>query len=458
MANSKSSGPTHPVRAGIYVRISQDAAGRSLGVKRQREDCLELAQQLGWEIVETYSDNDVSATAKKPRPAYRRMLADIESGRITAFVAWHPDRVYRRVQDLTELIEIVKQHNTQIATVRAGHIDLTTPAGRMTAGVVASVNVYEGEAKADRWRRSWQQGREAGEPARTGSRLYGYTRGGDLIPHEKTIAQRMATDILAGRSILHVSRWLEAEGITSTRGNPWRPAGIKRYLTNPRIAGWSTLKGEIVAQGQWEPILDQETWQGIRALLEARTRAYVPRKALLLDLIFCELCGHRLITSSMRGKRTYRCPDRPGMGGCGHVSGNAEPIEEHVERYARARIADPDVRVRITALRAEPSGAQAEIAQLELRINELEQQLDQPGTPVTTILRAIERTKARQADLLNQVAAVPRAAVDESDEWPTDLLQRHALISLVVEKVTMAPTPVRGRRWFDTSRLTILPR
>lgn len=62
-------------RAGIYVRISEDRAGAGLGVERQREDCVALADRLGWQVIETYVDNDVSAFTGRDRPEYLRYSA-----------------------------------------------------------------------------------------------------------------------------------------------------------------------------------------------------------------------------------------------------------------------------------------------------------------------------------------------------------------------------------------------
>jgi site-specific DNA recombinase len=410
------------MRAGIYLRISKDFTGERLGVSRQLEDCAGLAEQLGWEVTETYTDNDVSASSGKVRPDYKRMLADIDAGRIDGIIAWHPDRLYRVVTDL------------------AGTVDLTTPTGRLVAGLLAQVATYEGEAKADRWKRSWRQGREAGLPAKTGSRLFGYTREGELIPEEATIARRMVDDVLSGHSIMGISRRLQDEGVLTTRGTVWRTSAIRQYLANPRIAGYSTLKGEIVAEGQWDPIVDKPTWEGLRALLEARHRPYVPRVALLNGLVYCGECGTRLITGSSRGKRLYRCPKRPGFGGCGKVSIYAAVVDEVVEGYAEEALKDQATRARVAELRAEPGGIQNELAELEMRVTELEQQLDEPGTPVSTILRAIERTKEKQEQLLAELGAMPSTPLPEQGSaWPADLKRRRALVDLVVQRVEIAP-------------------
>lgn len=61
-------------RAAIYCRISDDKAGAGLGVSRQREDCVALAERLGWTVTDVYTDNDISAYGGKRRPEYERML------------------------------------------------------------------------------------------------------------------------------------------------------------------------------------------------------------------------------------------------------------------------------------------------------------------------------------------------------------------------------------------------
>jgi site-specific DNA recombinase len=87
--------PAAAVRVALYCRISQDGEGQGLGVARQEADCRHLAERRGWDVVEVYIDNDLSAYSGKARPAYQRLLADIEAGRVEAVVAWHPDRLHR---------------------------------------------------------------------------------------------------------------------------------------------------------------------------------------------------------------------------------------------------------------------------------------------------------------------------------------------------------------------------
>src|SRR3954452_8583363 len=105
------------MRAFVYLRQSLDRTGLGAAVDRQREDCLKLCAERGWEVVEMYVDNDVSASSRKPRPAYLRMLAAIEKGSADVLVAWHVDRLTRKLTDLEHLIELSQQTGLRIATV-----------------------------------------------------------------------------------------------------------------------------------------------------------------------------------------------------------------------------------------------------------------------------------------------------------------------------------------------------
>src|SRR4030067_500544 len=81
-------------RAAIYARISSDPQGRRLGVERQIADCERLAADLGWEVHDTYVDNDTSAWSGKARPEYQRLCEDIKAGTGEALVGGAADRLH----------------------------------------------------------------------------------------------------------------------------------------------------------------------------------------------------------------------------------------------------------------------------------------------------------------------------------------------------------------------------
>lgn len=452
------------MRAAIYCRISLDRTGEELGVTRQLDDCNSLISTLGWTLVETYVDNDISASSGKPRPAYRQMLRAIQSGEVDVIVAWHSDRLYRKLRDLEELIESCEAHGVTIRTVRAGEFDLSTPTGRMMARILASVSAGEGEIKADRWKRSVRQRREAGVVHTMGPRLYGYERDGTIRQDERKHIEWAANQLLDGAALVRTVINLNERGARTSMGNEWNRAGLRRLLRNPRLAGLSTLNGDVVGVGQWPAIFDAETFEAIQAVLAVRkgTVPRRPRVALLLGLAKCGLCGaalkssRRTRTKGVQGKRTYKCSTLPGTDtGCGGIVVDAEAVEEIVEAYAQQRSTDPRVQAYIADLTAQ-SGQNASAAlSLETRIRELEDQLSEPGVPVAAIVRAIDRSKERLQEL-REDADAPPAGMAPGLEWPTDLARRARAVRVVVAEVIIDPAP---RGWtFDPTRVRIVAR
>src|SRR3954449_7948845 len=122
-----------PVRAAIYARISMDREGSGLGVERQRDDCAELARSRGWNVVEVFADNDISAYSGRRRPGYESLLEFMRAKRCDAVVAWHVDRLHRSPTELEEFISVSEAAAISTVTVKAGELDLATAAGRMVA-------------------------------------------------------------------------------------------------------------------------------------------------------------------------------------------------------------------------------------------------------------------------------------------------------------------------------------
>ena len=170
------------MRAAVYLRQSKDQNGTGLAVARQREDCLRLCSRRRW-VSASCVDNDVSAFSGKKRPAYERMLADIEAGKLHAVVAWDLDRLHRRPIELEYFIDLADKYRLALATV-SGDTDLGTDSGRLFARVKGAVARREGERKSARQRRQALQAAQMGKP-HLGRRAFGYEPDGLTVrPNE----------------------------------------------------------------------------------------------------------------------------------------------------------------------------------------------------------------------------------------------------------------------------------
>src|SRR5919206_574604 len=94
-------------KVGAYERISDDKEEEARGVARQAADNEALSDLRGWKIAEHYQDNDVSAFKENiVRPAFERLLADLESGVLDGVVVYDQDRFVRQPSDLERAIRV----------------------------------------------------------------------------------------------------------------------------------------------------------------------------------------------------------------------------------------------------------------------------------------------------------------------------------------------------------------
>jgi site-specific DNA recombinase len=475
------------VRAGIYCRISMDRAGTLLGVERQAPPCRELCERNGWEVAGVYVDNDVSASNGKRRPEYERLLQDLKDGTLGAVVALHNDRLHRSPLELEAFINVVEAQRAHVATVQGGVYDLCTPTGRMQARIVCAVARQEVEHKGERQVLSNQQRAAAGK-AHGGPRCYGYdgmrlrtsydlcllASRSEVHVDEPELIRQAASRILAGESVRSVTRDLNDRGIPSAEGGRWSQRVLSRLLMNPRIAGLCTYKGEITAKGAWPPVLDEERWRRLAAVLKSPDRAgrqyNVTREGttstyLLLNLLRCGKCGHALAGRPRADRtRSYLCPS-PAEGGCAGTRVVADAVERHVEGAVVARLNSPEMvaTIRRRQQTGDVGGAVREVERLsakldnlsamhaddELTFSEWQTQRRIIEPKLRAARAAVERLErsSQQAALLDAPELARRW-----NELPFD--RRRTIVRSMLDRIVVSPADPHGPRRFDPARLS----
>jgi site-specific DNA recombinase len=333
-----------PKSAAIYTRISHDPSGERLGVQRQEADCLEEAKRRGWSVAKVYVDDDLSAfNPKKSRPAYQRLLSDIQLGVRDGVMIWRLDRLHRQPRELEEFIVLCDKHHVALATV-TGDVDLSTSQGRLLARAWGAFAAHESEVKGERMARASLDRARRGI-VHSASRPYGYRRGGLTVnPNEATVIKEAARRILAGDTLRGIAFDFDRRGIPTTKGSNWQSTTLRYILVNPRIAGLSTYHGEVVGKANWPAIITRPQSERIRALVADPSRRHndgVFRWYLLKGLVRCGRCGARLLGTPKRRERSYVCTRRPGGKACGLVSIPAEDLEAFIVERVHGRLDAP---------------------------------------------------------------------------------------------------------------------
>jgi DNA invertase Pin-like site-specific DNA recombinase len=112
------------------------------------------------EPVQWYRDKFTGKTLD--RPGWLKLQAAIERGEVNRVVVWRLDRLGRTAKGLTALFHDLRERKVGLVSLKDG-IDLSTPAGRMLANVLASVAQFETELRAERVRAGQQAAKAAGK-------------------------------------------------------------------------------------------------------------------------------------------------------------------------------------------------------------------------------------------------------------------------------------------------------
>jgi site-specific DNA recombinase len=473
---------TRKTQVGIYVRLSEVRPGEeAVSLDTQEGDARALADRKGWAVSEVYRDAGRSAWSDtRDRPAFERMRADLEDGKIAGIIAWKQDRLGRRVAEVAALLDRCRQLGAVVATVTDG-LDTTTPSGRMAAQVVAAAAELESANTSVRVRRAIQARAERGE-AHGGPRPYGYRReGGTLViePTEAAVVRSVVDRVLAGETVGAILRDLRGAAKTTSTGKAWTRRSLVNTLASARIAGLRSHEGREVA-GDWEAIVTRTEHDALGAALEpSAARRQTPRSYFLSGgLLLCGRCGARMKGRSWAaldgrtGRRSqYSCAGASEHNGCAGTAITATPIEDWIGSLVIARLSSRAFRRRLQAASEDPGveGLYRRAAKLDAVADDLASalgagELDRRAYRVATDRNETER-KAVQRELRTRtgerstvLSGAPSTEAALVAWWETATVQqRHALAAAVIEEIRVGPA-IRGRKTFDPDRLEVIVR
>lgn len=155
------------MRVALYTRVS--TMEQSTG--RQLRELQAYAKSRNWTIVK--EAEEVASGAAKKRPLREELLQMARTRSIDAILVQALDRWGRSVQDL--VLTMAEFESLGVAFVVPGHIDMTTPTGRMLAHFLGAVAEFERELIRERVRSGLAyakaKGKRLGRPRATTRRV-----------------------------------------------------------------------------------------------------------------------------------------------------------------------------------------------------------------------------------------------------------------------------------------------
>ncbi|MGI8449886.1 MAG: recombinase family protein, partial [Streptosporangiaceae bacterium] len=465
----------------IYTRISDDKAADAHGVGNQLGDLEKRAAARGWEVICRLSDNDIGVTRRDPtaagrfRPGYQEAMRLVDAGLVDVVFCWRWDRFIREPLDLEFLIPRFDKAGVRFAEAD-GIIDLGTDSGRLAARILVAVGKAEQERKSERQKLANSSAAVAGKRPLGTPRPFGYCDD-HVTPHpaEGPAVEDACKALLGGGTLSGVMREWAKAGLRPAQAPfgplpeyPWTRQSVRTILLNPRIAGLSAYRGEIVGTGQWKPLVGEETWRAVRGILEDPARK-PPRgvRTLLGGLALCG-CGNAVTGMiSHTGHHIYRCggPGRDASYGGGHVARQAGPVEDFIERLVIGRLSRPDAADLVTVPEGGPDvGAlREEAAAIRARLEEMAADRADGVISRAQLLSATGRANLRLAEIGAQLEEAARenvltplaGAENAAEVWePLDLSRKRAVIRTLMTITVLSPG--RGaRQAFDPATVQV---
>lgn len=418
-------------RCVLYPRVSTEMQVDGYSLEGQKNMLTRFADREEMIIVDTYEDAGKSGKSIEGRPAFQKMLRDIEDGLdIDYILVYKLSRFGRNAADILNSLELVQSYGVNLICIEEG-IDSSQTSGKLLISVLSAVAEIERENIIEQT----MNGRR--EKARQGGwnggfAPYGYTLEDNKLMIEETeaVAIRKIFELYTSSEIGlgGIANQLNLQGIRKIpRQNgtleDWTGHFIKLILDNPVYCGKiaygrrtkEKVKGTkndyqmkrnddyILTEGQHKGIVSEEVWEKAHAK-RLRTGVKQPSKIgrdrvhLLSGLLKCPVCGSPMYTNKHAWTNKdgtykeiyYYVCSRNRMVRGKHCEYKAmlkktdiepmviEAIREIVrnEEYAQAIKKRIGVQIDTKAVDKELEGYQAKLKEVDLNKTRLEREID----------------------------------------------------------------------------------
>lgn len=317
-------------RCVLYPRVSTEMQVDGYSLEGQRNVLSRFADREEMVVVDVYEDAGKSGKSIEGRPAFQKMLQDIENGlEIDYILVYKLSRFGRNAADILNSLELVQSYGVNLLCIEEG-IDSSQTSGKLLISVLSAVAEIERENIIEQT----MNGRR--EKARQGGwnggfAPYGYALVDNklIIEEKEAVAIRKIFEMFTTTEIGYggIAKSLNLQGIEKIpRQNGklklWSGHFVKLILDNPVYQGklaygrrarekvkgtkndYQLVKQDdyILVDGQHEAIIPEEVWEKAR-VKRLKTGIKQPSKIgkdrvhLLSGIMRCPNCGSQMYTN-----------------------------------------------------------------------------------------------------------------------------------------------------------------
>lgn len=335
-------------KAALYLRLSKDdeGVGESSSITTQRSILREYAAKHGFAIADEYTDDGYSGT-NYDRPEFKRMIADIESGKINCVITKDLSRLGRNSARTTDLLdEYFPKHRVRYISVIDGYDSFNLTSGTaMTASFMTVMNEMYARDTSNKIRSAFNAKMEKGEYISSFA-PYGYKKDVEngnknrLVIDYKVahIIREIFTMAADGTAPREIAKHLNGKGVATpavyrcmtrpylnldnySSRKEWTSSMICKMLRNEVYLG-KTLQGKtgkisfkskvvqtkpreewIVVENTHEPLISEEIFKLVRS--RSVSRRSVPTKGfknVFSGIAKCADCGRNMSLAPTKKK------------------------------------------------------------------------------------------------------------------------------------------------------------
>jgi len=224
-----------------YARVSTEKDEQAHSLKNQIQYYSNfIKQNKNWTFVEGYIDEGLSGTSVNKREAFLKMIADAKLKKFDFIITKEISRFSRNTLDSIKYTQELLGYGVGVL-FQSDNINTLMPDAELRLTIMSSIAQDEVRKISERVRFGFKRAIENGVVLGN-NKIWGYKKDkGKLIIEEKEAEiVRAIFDMYATKNmgIRAICKYLDGQGITNTKGNPFSFSTIKGILTNPKYMGY----------------------------------------------------------------------------------------------------------------------------------------------------------------------------------------------------------------------------
>lgn len=460
-------------RAWGYLRVSKDPKLEKVSPATQRRLITDACQARRWDLVRICEDVDVPSRKIGAVGTWDSLAKSVQPGDVVVTLEY--TRIGRSLREMLARIDALQKAGAELVSLEQD-LDTTTAAGKLQLHVLLVLAEFERDRLSERLRGTHAQIARDGRWGGGGVTPlgYSYTPGSGILEvhaEEAEVVRGIYALRDEGYSMHAILREMDRRGARGKLGGRLAYSTVAQTLRNPVYTGKRRHRGEVYP-ARHEAIIDEALWERVQA--RRRTGAANNQRYLLSGMLFCDVCGSKLIhqTSSYHGTRRgyYACNRARRYRDTPMVTIEEQLAERWVtealfgrlddkrlqEAKARARRKAPKARDKMTAAKAQLARVESSLARLISDYYDAEVPLLTPEQFRRKNNELIERKAGLEATLqelvdharlTNVVQLSERRVREVRASWEGMTLdERREVLRLFMSRVTVKPRQAGGAK------------